>query len=83
MKSQNNKNEFYETTDMWLAVFLKAKNVKLVDIRPYGNTKRVMFVFEKTKNIENLIREFYNNGEVPIKEIRSAYDDIKSAIRNL
>lgn len=80
MKSYEARNEVFETSDFWLAIFLKAKGSELVDIVWQGG--KAIFSFKRSANIKELVREFYNGGLVPITSIKSNYDDLKSALYN-
>jgi len=72
----------YKTQDFWMAIWLKANGCSLVDVE--SNRNRHTFVFKETgeKTIEELIKEFYGDEDIKLTNIRSAYNDIKSAIYN-
>ena len=74
-------NLTYSTNDLWLAAFLKAKELKLLRIE--GNIRRATVVFEDTTDRKDLIEEFYNNGLIGITIIKNAMADLKSAIFNM
>ena len=73
------KNE-YITTDFWLASFLKAKKVRIFDIRK--NQGRSTFVFEGHDEIKELVRDFYNDGTIGVNTFKNAVQDMKSLIHN-
>ena len=74
-------NLTYSTNDLWLAAFLKAKELKLLRIE--GNIRRATVVFEDTTDRKDLIEEFYNNGLIGVTIIKNAMSDLKSAIFNM
>lgn len=70
----------YQTSDFWLAAFLKASGMKIITIR--RNCGRSTFVFEHHENREQLIRDFYNDGLVRVNALKNAAQDLKSMIHN-
>lgn len=71
----------YATSDFYLACFLKAKGLRLVDLEREG--RRSTFVFEDTDDRKDLIREFYNNGVIRVNSFKNAIQDLKAIIYNL
>jgi len=73
-------NARYFTTDFYLAAFLKAKGLKLIEaIKENG---RSTFVFEDDMQRDNLIRDFYNNGLVEVGFFKNALQDLKAIIHS-
>ena len=70
----------YESTDLYLCCFLKAKGMKLVNVERDG--RRNTFVFEDRTDREELIKEFYNDGIVKVNDFKNAIVDLKSVIYN-
>jgi hypothetical protein len=62
MKSQrDNKN--FKTNDFALAIFLLAREVPFLGIQPTSDPKRSLFVFQKTKDLQALIQNFWLGTE--------------------
>ena len=74
-------NKEFNTQDIWLSAFLKAKGLRLTHIR--GESRRAIFIFEDIKEREELVKEFYNNALVGITTLKNAMTDLKSAIFNM
>ncbi len=74
-------NGTYSTTDFWLSGFLKAKGLKIIDVRK--ESSRSIFIFEDEPRREELTREFYNNGLIEVGLFKSALQDLKSIIHSL
>lgn len=71
----------YETTDLYLGCFLKARGLKLRDARRDG--RRTTFVFEDRPERPELIREFYNDGTVRVNDFKNALQDLKAIVYNV
>lgn len=71
----------YETTDLYLGCFLKARGLRLADARRDG--RRTTFVFEDSPERGRLIREFYNDGTVRVNDFKNALQDLKAIVYNL
>ena len=71
----------YPVSDFYLAAYLKAKGMKLVDIMREG--RRVTFVFEDREDRQTLTRDFYNDGVVQVNPFIHAIQDLKSIIYNM
>ena len=71
----------YATSDFYLACFLKAKGLRIVDLEREG--RRSTFVFEDSDGRKELIREFYNNGVIRFNSFKNAIQDLKAIIYNL
>lgn len=78
------KNEVvtgYQVSDFYLAAFLKAKQMKLIDISREG--RRVTFVFEDREDRQQITKDFYNDGNVQVNPFIHAIQDLKSIIYNV
>lgn len=71
----------YETTDLYLGAYLKARGLSLLDRRLDG--RRVTFVFSDRTDRRFLVTEFYGNGEVYVNDFVHALQDLKAVIYNL
>jgi len=76
----NNENKSYNTVDLYLASFLKARGVRFIDIN--GPDKKAIFVFEDTPRVHELAKEFHKNGTVGVIEFIHSLRDFKSLIFN-
>lgn len=74
-------NARYFTTDFYLAAFLRAKGLKLIEVMKENG--RSTFVFEGNIEKDNLIKDFYNNGLIEVGFYKNALQDIKAIIHNL
>lgn len=74
-------NARYFTTNFYLAAFLKAKGLKLVEVTKENG--RSTFIFEDDMQWDNLIKDFYNDGLVEVSRYKSALQDLKSMIHSL
>jgi hypothetical protein len=74
-------NALYFTSNFYLAAYLKAKGLRLVEVTRENG--RSTFVFEDDMQRDNLIKDFYNDGLVEVNKYKSALQDLKSIIHNL
>jgi len=74
------KND-YSVSDFYLAAFLKAKNFKLKNTIREG--RRVTFIFEDSDTRAQLVKDFYNDGNVQVNPFIHAIQDLKSIIYNI
>lgn len=72
--------ETYKTSDFYLAAFLKAKGMRIIDREKSG--MRVTFVFGDKPERKTLVFEFFNNGMVDIGAFRNAIQDLKTMVFN-
>ncbi|OGK09301.1 hypothetical protein A2767_03640 [Candidatus Roizmanbacteria bacterium RIFCSPHIGHO2_01_FULL_35_10] len=74
------KNNF-QTFDFSLAIYLFAKGIILLGLRQIANTNRFLFVFQKSKNINSLIQEFWS-GQAKIEPLKlfSAERELKKRL---
>ena len=75
------KTSRFETSDFWLAVYLKASSVKLDGIA--WRDSKATFIFDEIESVKERVKEFYNGKSISISKIKSNYDDLKSALHNL
>ena len=74
-------NSTYETADLYLSAYLKAKGLRLVDKRKTGN--KFVFIFNDRADRKELIQEFFNDGLVSITAFKNAIQDIKTMVFNV
>ena len=72
--------ESYVTTDLYLASFLKAQGLKLIDTEREG--RRVSFVFEDRSDRKDAVSAFYNDGVVRVNDFTHAIQDLKAVVYN-
>jgi hypothetical protein len=72
--------EQYATSDFYLASFLKARGMRLMDTSREG--RRVTFVFEDRDDRRGLVTSFYNDGEVRVNAFTHAIQDLKAVVHN-
>lgn len=70
----------YRTSDFYLAAFLKAKGMRIIDREKAGT--RVTFIFDDQPQREQLIEEFFNDGLVGITAFKNAIQDLKTMLFN-
>lgn len=71
--------EPYVTSNLYLASFLKTRDMKLIDqVRDVN--KRVLFIFKESKDRKRLIQEYYNNGFVNITAFMGSLQGLKATI---
>lgn len=75
-------NEVFETKDFYLACFLKAKGIKLLNANG-EKISDIIFTFQ-LKNSEKLINDFYNENElIPAIKFVNAIRDLKALSHNI
>jgi hypothetical protein len=72
--------ENYGTTDLYLASFLKARGMRLLRTEREG--RRATFVFQNRIDREDLLRDFYNDGQIQINAFVHAMQDLKAVVYN-
>jgi len=72
--SKKNSSSFYDTSDLYLSEFLKSKGVILHNIKRMN--KKVIFVFRGEGYIQNLVKEYFNDGA------KAALADLRAIIFN-
>ncbi len=74
-------NNTYETADLYLSAYLKAKGLRLIDKRKSGN--KFVFIFGDRADRKELIEEFFNDGLVSITAFKNAIQDLKTMVFNV
>ena len=75
-------NEVFETKDFYLACFLKAKGIKLLNANG-EKISDIVFTFQ-LENSEKLINDFYNENElIPAIKFVNAIRDLKALSHNI
>jgi hypothetical protein len=73
--------ETYKTSDLYLSAFLKAKGMRLKDTVKNGG--RFVFIFDDREDRNQLIQEFFNDGQVSITAFKNALQDLKTMVFNV
>lgn len=75
-----NKNEYFNTSDLCLASYLLAKGVLVIDVTK-DNPRQAVFIFSNTKDCQKLIAEFsLMKGQVEPLAFFSAQKRLKHLI---
>ena len=69
----------YSTPDLYLSAFLKSKGCYLKGINE--EKRRVFFLFEG-EELKTLVREYFNNSNIPVLSYKSALQDLRAIIKN-
>jgi len=69
----------FESSDLFLCSFLKAKGLPFEGAKR-GEGKRVIFVFQRQSDLEDLLKSFYNDGLVPVLSFKSALRNLRDLI---
>ena len=78
----NMKTGMFSTRDFYLACFLKARDVRLTRTERRGSI--VVFFFEDSGELKQLIARFYSNEEeVPASRFVNAIRDLKALVHNI
>lgn len=77
---KDEKEKGYPVSDFYLAAYLKAKDIKLINVNRDG--KRVTFIFEDKSDCAQFAKDFYNDGNVKVNPFIHAIQDLKSIIYN-
>jgi len=78
----NINEEYFFTKDLYLAAFVKAKGVRLVETVKQGNI--ATFGFERTDNLEELIKGYFEGTEtVEAIKFVEAVKNLKNYIYNI
>lgn len=74
----------YSCSDIYLAAYLKAHGIELVDYsRDIQDPRRVNFFFKESPERKEIHVSFYNGGMVEIRSFINAIKDLKSLTRNI
>lgn len=68
----------YETPDLYLAAFLKAKGTILKNSKKEKG--RITFIFQDKGNIQDLIKDYFNDSNVAVLTFKAALRDLRSII---
>ncbi len=71
-----NFTKTYETTDLYLAAYLKAKGLRFLNKKRSGN--RYVFIFDDREDIKKLVQDYFNDGLVEITVFKNAIQDLKT-----
>ena len=71
----------YQTSDLYLSAYLKAKGLKLINTSKCGG--KSTFVFADREDRESLIQDFFNDGLVNITAFKNALQDLKTLLYNV
>lgn len=66
----------YQTSDLYLAAYLKAKGLRFLDKKRSGN--RFVFIFDDREDIKEVIQDYFNDGLVGITVFKNAIQDLKT-----
>ena len=77
-----NRDRYYRTTNFYVAVFLFAKGLELVNIDKITDPKRAQFVFKDTPDREDLVENF-NFAKEDAPEVIVDARKFVAAIKNL
>jgi hypothetical protein len=70
----------YQTSDLYLSAFLKAKGMRLKD--KFRSGDKFIFIFDEREDRKELIQEFFNDGLVGITAFKNAIQDLKTLVFN-
>ena len=71
-------DKIYETSDLWVAAFLRTRGVKLKNTR--SNFGKYFFIFHDMTHCEKLISEYFEGALVPAIELKSSINFFKDRI---
>lgn len=75
-------NEYYNTTDFYLTVFLEIKLDIICDLESIDRNK-FKFVFEHEKEeVIELVKEYHKNANIPIISFKDHIRNLKSRMMN-
>jgi len=79
----NNKNPSqFQTSDFYLAAFLRAKGLMLLNVEK-TNPRRVLFIFEDKKDRQNLVEDFlFGRTQIEPKSFISAIKELKQLLHS-
>jgi hypothetical protein len=69
----------FDTSDLFLAAFLIAKNIPLLSHHSKGHI--MVFVFDETSSVDALVQEYYNlNSQVNPQRLAGALKSLKNML---
>lgn len=75
------RDKVYETSDIYLAAYLRNSNLRYISLRHAAN--RVFFTFQDDNNRRELVRAFYSDeASISPRVLRDGVRDLKSMIRS-
>ncbi|MBN2073625.1 MAG: hypothetical protein JW770_06750 [Actinobacteria bacterium] len=78
----NMKTGMFSTRDFYLACFLKARDIRLIRTERRGSI--LVFFFEDSGKLQQMIARFYSNEEeVPASRFVNAIRDLKALVHNV
>ncbi len=72
-------NTTYQTTELELAAFLKARGHRLLDARPQG--RLVLFSFDDSASAD--VQAYFSSAEVSARELFEAHRHLRALIQQL
>jgi len=70
----------YRTPDLYLASYLKATGIDIVEID--RKRRKVFFVFKESEELTQRCLDFLNDGMVSVNRYKNALQDLKTEIFN-
>ena len=78
----NKEENIYETQDLYLSAFLKARGNKL--IRVARDEGMAIFYFENNDNLDRVVTSFYNDKElINANRLIDSIKHLKSLVHNI
>ena len=68
----------YETSDLWVAAFLRTQGVKLKNTR--SSFGKYFFIFADLPRCQNLVSEYFQGASVPAIELKNSINFFKDRI---
>ena len=78
---EEEREEYYATSDISLASFFLCNRVEMLDTRKETKS-RVTFLFEKGEDTNKLARQFFNGARVEARRFANTMRDLKGLIAN-
>jgi len=69
----------FESSDLFLCAYLKAKGVPFEGTKR-GEGKRIIFIFQRQPDIQDLLKGYYNDGCVPVLSFKAALRNLRDII---
>ena len=66
----------YQTSDLYLAAYLKAKGLRFLNTKRSGT--RHIFIFDGCGDIKKRVQDYYNDELVGITAFKNAIQDLKT-----
>ena len=70
----------YKTSDLYLSAFLKSKGITLQSIDRKND--KVFFIFQGDGDIQDLVKDYFNDSNVKVLSFKAALADLRSIIFN-